>query len=95
MLVMLRVPIENVISGIIHNLEAAMEDKGKKSPAKAATNELKYDTAQTEAAVCLFLYGYAVFNYEWYNKRDEKSEDKNKSLRQIWMNLVALFKYEL
>ncbi len=90
---LLRVPIENVISGVIRHVEWAIEvSKGKKSPVKSAHPEFKYEAAQKEAAVCLFIYGYLVYTYDWY-KKEEKQEQKLNSLRAMWNNLVNLFKY--
>eukprot|EP01022_Parablepharisma_sp_SALTPOND_P013010 TRINITY_DN1703_c0_g1_i1.p1 TRINITY_DN1703_c0_g1~~TRINITY_DN1703_c0_g1_i1.p1 ORF type:complete len:1281 (-),score=121.11 TRINITY_DN1703_c0_g1_i1:5341-9183(-) len=94
MLVLLRVPIENIVSGVIHNLETTGDIKGKKPPAKGSPIELRYDVAYKEASVCLFLYSYLVYTYDWYQK-EQKPEEKLKSLRSMWTNLVNLFKYGL
>lgn len=89
-LVSLQVPLEDVISGIITNLESAPDLKLKKSPAKGSI-EVSFPLAWREASTCLFLYSYLVYTYDWYNK-DKKAEDKIKSLKSIWTNLVKLFK---
>ncbi len=91
MLVLLRVPIENVISGIIRHLEQAGEAKAKK-PSKGSPAGLRYEVAEKEAAICLLLYGFLVYTYDWY-KKDEKQEQKLNSLRSMWNSLVNLFKY--
>ena len=86
----LQVPLENLISGVIANLESFLNPKGSKSVAKG-TIEVKSSLARIEASACLFLYSYLVYTYDWYNK-DKKAEEKNKSLRAMWGNLVTLYK---
>jgi len=92
MIVLLRIPIESVVSGVIYNLETTVDNKPKKAPVKGAPTELRYDLAVKESAICMFLYSYLVYTYDWY-KKEQKQEDKLKSLRSMWNNLVNLFKY--
>ena len=101
MLVLLDVPVEFVISGIVHYLETNLDPKGKKSPPKAGFAELRPEMVYKEASICLLLYAYAVECVNW-NKRDKdpanekegklKQEEKQKALRTLWNNLVNLFK---
>lgn len=86
----LQVPPENLIGGVIANLELVLNTKGSKSVAKG-TIEVRSLSARIEASACLFLYSYLVYTYDWYNK-DKKLEEKNKSLRAMWENLVTLYK---
>ena len=91
-MVLLKVPTENIISGIIHNLETTVDpNKAKKPPAKGAPNELRYEVATRESAICLFLYACLVYTYDWY-KKDQKQDDKLKALKSMWSNIVNLFK---
>lgn len=90
MLVSLQVPLENVIGGVIANLELVPDMKGAK-PAVKGTVEVRSSVSRLEASTCLFLYSYLVYTYDWYNK-DKRAEDKSKSLKAMWGNLVQLYK---
>ena len=90
MLVSLQVPLENLIGGILTYLETPSDVKLKKQSSKNAI-DVRYSIAWKEASICLFLYSYLVYTYDWYNN-EKKAEDKIKSLKSIWNNLVNLFK---
>ena len=83
--------MEDIISGIITNLESSPEIKSKKSSTKGPI-EVEYSIAWRESSICFFLYSYLVYTYDWYVK-DKKPEEKFKSLKLMWNNLVQLFKY--
>ena len=90
MLALLRVPLESIINGIIFFLESAPDAKPKK-PVSKGPPEIRYLPAKKEASVCLFLYSFLVYTYDFY-KKDQKAEDIIKSLKLIWPGLGSLFK---
>ena len=91
MLILLKVPADSVLTGIIACLEESVCTKLKKSPSKEKQTDLKFSIAEYEASICIFLYAYLVFTYDFY-KSNDKSEENIKPLRTLWLDLVNLFK---
>lgn len=91
MLIMLKVPCDSILTGIIACLEDSSYTKFKRSPSKDKQIELKHNIAEYEASICLFLYSYLVFTYDFY-KSNDKIEENIKPLRTLWLDLVNLFK---
>jgi hypothetical protein len=92
MLVLFRVSIDAVLAGVIFFLESSNEARAHKAARKGSGCELKQEVVDTEASICLFVYGFLVYTYDWY-KKDAK-EVQVKALRTIWPNLMTLSKYK-
>ena len=90
MLVLFRVSVENVLAGAIYFLEHFNESHSTKLARKSSSAEIKQEVVDTEASICLFIYSFLVYTYDWY-KKDSK-EAQIKALRSTWSNLVGFSK---
>ncbi len=102
MVILLRVPIEDLIEAVMHFIKESLvyakelcikhPKKHSFSSSKGKFVKVKAGLAQLDASLCLLLYTFIVHTYDYYENKEFADTVKAKNMVSIWKNMCRLTK---